>query len=44
MGYDPQEAAAGLRLSLGPWLRSEDLAAVPELLDQAIQELQAAEP
>ncbi|MFN9631440.1 MAG: cysteine desulfurase family protein [Cyanobacteriota bacterium] len=36
MGYGPGEAAAGLRLSLGPWLRREDLAAVPEALRRAL--------
>jgi cysteine desulfurase len=40
MGYSPEEAAAGLRLSLGPWLRGEDLAAVPETIARAIQEVQ----
>lgn len=36
MGYSPQEATAGLRLSLGPWLQAEDLARVPDTLADAI--------
>ena len=35
MGYGAAEAASGLRISLGPWLRPEDLEAVPARLDQA---------
>jgi cysteine desulfurase len=42
MGYGPEEATAGLRLSPGPWLRPEDLAAVPALLAEAIAEVEAA--
>lgn len=39
MGYPPSEATAGLRLSLGPWLTAEELAAVPEALARAMAEL-----
>ncbi|MEB3317302.1 MAG: cysteine desulfurase family protein [Cyanobacteriota bacterium] len=42
MGYGPEEATAGLRLSVGPWLRQEDLAGLPELLAAAIEEVEAA--
>ena len=42
MGYGPEEAASGLRLSLGPWLEPADLAAVPELLQRARQRLAAS--
>ncbi|MEA5412381.1 cysteine desulfurase family protein [Synechococcus sp. BA-120 BA3] len=35
MGYDPAEAASGLRISLGPWLSPEDLAGLPAALEQA---------
>jgi cysteine desulfurase len=42
MGYGPEEAAAGVRLSLGPWLQPADLAAVPEAFAQAIADLQTA--
>jgi cysteine desulfurase len=41
MGYGPGEAAAGLRLSLGPWLDGRDLAAVPALVWEAIEEARA---
>ncbi len=41
MGYTPEEATAGLRLSVGPWLREEELAAVPEALAGAIAEVEA---
>ncbi len=41
MGYGEQEAASGLRLSLGPWLRPEDLERFPEDLEAARRELQA---
>jgi cysteine desulfurase len=36
MGFDPAAAAAGLRLSLGPWHRRHDLAIVPDLLAGAM--------
>jgi cysteine desulfurase len=37
MGYGPEEASAGLRLSLGPWLREGDLAMVPDALARAME-------
>jgi cysteine desulfurase len=42
MGYGPEEAASGLRLSLGPWHRAADLEALPQALDRARQEVAAA--
>jgi cysteine desulfurase len=42
MGYEPAEAASGLRLSLGPWHRAADLEALPQALEQARQEVAAA--
>ncbi|MFY7697035.1 MAG: cysteine desulfurase, partial [Cyanobium sp.] len=42
MGYSPEEAGAGLRLSLGPWLEAKDLASVPEVLAQAIREVEGS--
>lgn len=42
MGYTPEEATAGLRLSLGPWLVAEDLATVPETLAQVITEVEGS--
>jgi cysteine desulfurase len=44
MGHSPEEAAAGLRLSVGPWLRVEDLAGVPAALAEAIAEVEATLP
>ena len=41
MGYGPQEAASGLRLSLGPWLQPRDLEDFPRDLERARRELQA---
>jgi cysteine desulfurase len=35
MGYGEAEAESGVRLSLGPWLQSHHLAAVPQALAQA---------
>ncbi len=35
MGYDPEEAASGLRISLGPWLTPTDLAGLPTALEEA---------
>ena len=35
MGYSDDEAAGGLRLSLGPWLTANDLEMVPERLQRA---------
>ncbi|MEB3334369.1 MAG: cysteine desulfurase family protein [Cyanobacteriota bacterium] len=42
MGYGPRESAAGLRLSLGPWLRQEDLAVVPEALRRALAAVESS--
>jgi cysteine desulfurase len=42
MGYGSEEAASGLRLSLGPWHRAADLEALPQALDRARQEVAAA--
>jgi cysteine desulfurase len=42
MGYGAEEAASGLRLSLGPWHRAADLEALPQALDRARQEVAAA--
>ena len=42
MGYEPAEAASGLRLSLGPWHRAADLEALPQALERARQEVAAA--
>jgi len=42
MGYGPEEAASGLRLSLGPWHRAADLEALPQALERARQEVAAA--
>ena len=44
MGYWPEEAASGLRLSLGPWHRAADLEALPQALERARQEVAAAAP
>jgi cysteine desulfurase len=41
MGYGAEEAASGLRLSLGPWHRAADLEALPQALEQARQEVAA---
>jgi cysteine desulfurase len=41
MGYGPEEARAGLRLSVGPWLREGDLSPVPAALAEAIAEVEA---
>lgn len=42
MGYGADEAASGLRLSLGPWHRAIDLEALPQALERARQEVAAA--
>jgi cysteine desulfurase len=42
MGYGAEEAASGLRLSLGPWHRAADLEALPRALERARQEVAAA--
>jgi cysteine desulfurase len=44
LGHSPEESAAGLRLSVGPWLRAEDLAGVPAVLAEAMAEVEAARP
>ncbi|CAK6694243.1 aminotransferase class V-fold PLP-dependent enzyme [Synechococcus sp. CCY9201] len=41
MGYSPEEAASGLRLSLGPWLCEADLEGFPAALQQARADLAA---
>ena len=40
MGYGPDLAAAGLRLSLGGWCQPAQLALVPEALRQAMDSLE----
>jgi cysteine desulfurase len=35
MGYGEAEAASGLRLCLGPWLRREDVRDLPDALQRA---------
>ena len=42
MGYSPEEAASGLRLSLGPWLSPADLAGLPAALEGACRSVAAA--
>lgn len=42
MGYAPEEAASGLRISLGPWLSVADLAGLVPALDQARRRLAEA--
>ena len=42
MGFSPEQAGAGLRISLGPWNRAEDLLALPRALADAQDELAAA--
>jgi len=37
MGYSPEQASSGVRLSLGPWLSDQDLAAVPAAFERAQQ-------
>jgi len=37
MGYPPPLAAAGLRLSLGPWCQEQQLQLVPQALERALQ-------
>jgi cysteine desulfurase len=44
LGYPEALCASGLRISLGPWLRSEDLERVPAALEQARRELERAAP
>ncbi|WP_216903038.1 cysteine desulfurase family protein [Synechococcus sp. CCY 9618] len=42
MGYSAEEAASGLRISLGPWLSGAELAGVVPALDQARRRLMEA--
>jgi cysteine desulfurase len=42
MGFSPEQAASGLRLSLGPWLEPAELALVPAALERARQALAAS--
>lgn len=42
MGYSPEEAASGLRISLGPWLSPADLAGLPTALEEALRSVAAA--
>jgi cysteine desulfurase len=42
MGYDPAEAASGLRISLGPWVTHEALGSFPDALAEACAELATA--
>ncbi len=42
LGYGPEQARAGLRLSLGPWITEADLEPLPGLLESVIHELAAA--
>lgn len=44
MGYSPAAAAAGLRLSLGPWLEASSLQRVPAALAAAWAELDQGRP
>lgn len=43
MGYEPELAASGLRLSLGPWLCQEQLESVPERFERARQAVAAGQ-
>ncbi|MFO7629477.1 MAG: cysteine desulfurase family protein [Prochlorococcaceae cyanobacterium] len=42
MGFDGAWSVAGIRLSLGPWLAPEDLAALPAALERACAEVDRA--
>ncbi|MEA5443106.1 cysteine desulfurase family protein [Cyanobium gracile] len=42
MGYSPEEAASGLRISLGPWLSPVDLAGLPAALAETRHSVAAA--
>lgn len=44
MGYPENEAASGLRISLGPWLQEADLSGIPAALERARQRVMAGEP
>jgi cysteine desulfurase len=43
MGYEPELAASGLRLSLGPWLCEEQLESVPARFERARQAVAAGQ-
>jgi cysteine desulfurase len=44
LGYPEALVASGLRISLGPWLRPEDLERVPAALERARRELEGSAP
>jgi cysteine desulfurase len=44
LGYPEALCASGLRISLGPWLRPEDLERVPAALERARRELEPSAP
>ncbi|MEN9877047.1 MAG: Cysteine desulfurase [Cyanobacteriota bacterium] len=44
LGYGPDQARAGLRLSLGPWISEKDLEPLPGLLESVLIELAAEAP
>ncbi len=44
MGYPDDQAASGLRLSLGPWLTAADLAGVPGAVERGRLRVLAGEP
>jgi cysteine desulfurase len=44
LGYSPEQALAGLRLSLGPWITEKDLEPLPGLLESVLIELAAEAP
>jgi len=44
LGYPEALCASGLRISLGPWLRPEDLERVPAALERARRELEQTAP
>jgi cysteine desulfurase len=41
MGYGPELAGSGLRLSLGPWLTPSQLESLPERVSAALVAIQA---
>ena len=43
LGYGPRQARSGLRLSVGPWLQSEDFQALPALLESVLRQLPIVE-
>ena len=43
LGYGPRQARSGLRLSVGPWLQSEDFQALPALLESVLRQLPTVE-